>query len=433
MPTELSKSSRILIVGGGTWAVSTALHLARRGYVDVTILDAYSIPSPISAGNDVNKIVEQGSFTEGEDDVSMILLNKATEGWLYDSVFKPYYHPTGYIVAADTPAALEQVEKRELPDSKSGFVRLKTAEDFRKTMPPGVLTGDFPGWKGVFKSSGAGWVHARKALESAAKEADKLGVKFITGSPKGAVTSLIYEDGDVLGVKTADGKEHRGDRTILAAGAGADALFDFKDQLRPTAWTLGHIKMTEDETKLYKNLPVLFNIEKGFFMEPDEDNHELKICDEHPGYCNWITGPDGKTRSIPFSKQQIPIDSSKRIRHFLLETMPHLADRPLSFARICWCADTPDRAFLIDIPPEYASLVLAVGGSGHGFMHITSVGGFVADLMEGVLDPKLKNAFRWRPETAVNRNWKDLQERFGGPNEIMDFQDVREWTDLPTK
>lgn len=66
-------------------------------------------------------------------------------------------------------------------------------------------------------------------------------------------------------------------------------------------------------------------------------------------------------------------------------------------------------------------------------MHITSVGGFVVDLMEGVLDPKLKNAFRWRPETAVNRNWKDLLGRFGGPNEIMDFQDVREWTDLPTR
>lgn len=236
-----------------------------------------------------NSLTYIGSFTKGEDDIAMILLNKATEGWLNDSVFKPYYHSTGYIVAADTPAALEHIEKRELPDSKSGLVRLTTAEDFRKTMPPGVLTGDFPGWKGVFKSSGAGWVHARKALESAAKEADRLGVKFITGSPEGSVTSLLYEDGDVLGVKTADGKEHRGDRTILAAGAGADALFDFKDQLRPTAWTLGHIKMSEDETKLYKNLPVLFNIEKGFFMEPDEDNHELKICDEHPGYCNWVS------------------------------------------------------------------------------------------------------------------------------------------------
>ncbi|ESZ99534.1 DEAD/DEAH box helicase [Sclerotinia borealis F-4128] len=98
------------------------------------------------------------------------------------------------------------------------------------------------------------------------------------------------EIGDVLGVKTADGKEHQGDRPILAAEAGADALFDFKDQLRPTAWTLGHIKMSADEIKLYKDLPVLFNIEKGFFMEPDEDNHELKICDEHPSSkTRWQT------------------------------------------------------------------------------------------------------------------------------------------------
>lgn len=67
MPTELTTSSRILIAGGGTWAVSTALHLARRGYVDVTIFDAYSIPSPISAGNDVNKIVEQGKPNETFD------------------------------------------------------------------------------------------------------------------------------------------------------------------------------------------------------------------------------------------------------------------------------------------------------------------------------------------------------------------------------
>jgi sarcosine oxidase/L-pipecolate oxidase len=60
MGSELGNESSILIVGGGAWGCSTALHLARRGYRRVTVLDAYPIPSPISAGNDVNKIVEQG-------------------------------------------------------------------------------------------------------------------------------------------------------------------------------------------------------------------------------------------------------------------------------------------------------------------------------------------------------------------------------------
>jgi sarcosine oxidase/L-pipecolate oxidase len=55
---DLSKS--VLIVGGGTWGTSTALELARRGYIDVTVIDPYPVPSPISAGTDNNKIVSGG-------------------------------------------------------------------------------------------------------------------------------------------------------------------------------------------------------------------------------------------------------------------------------------------------------------------------------------------------------------------------------------
>lgn len=58
---KLQHSSSILIVGGGTWGCSTALHLARRGYTNVTLLEPYPIPSAISAGNDINKIVEEGA------------------------------------------------------------------------------------------------------------------------------------------------------------------------------------------------------------------------------------------------------------------------------------------------------------------------------------------------------------------------------------
>ena len=50
-------SSKILIIGCGTWGSSTALWLARSGYENVTVLDPYPVPSAISAGNDVNKLV----------------------------------------------------------------------------------------------------------------------------------------------------------------------------------------------------------------------------------------------------------------------------------------------------------------------------------------------------------------------------------------
>lgn len=306
-------------------------------------------------------------------------------------------------------------------------------------MREGILTGDFEGWKGWWKKKGGGWVHARKAMVSACKEAERMGVRFVSGVEEGKVVNFVVDDAsrDVTGVQTADGKVWKADRTILTAGAYADALLDFKDQLRPTAWTLCHIKIEKEELELYKDLPVMFNVERGFFMEPDEDRHELKICDEHPGYCNFLSeSREGhvsipeKMRSTPFAKHQIPKAAEERVRMLLRDAMPHLADRPFSFARICWCADTPDRNFLIDTYPDYPSLILGVGGSGHGYAHIPSVGGFIADEMEGKLAERFKKVFRWRPETAVNRDWKDLQGRWGAERKVMDFQEVKEWTSI---
>jgi sarcosine oxidase/L-pipecolate oxidase len=391
-----------------------------------------TFPRPLSVAPYIVLISSIGTFDEnGEDSyVSRMTLARASEGWMEDPLYKPLYHDTGYIVCAHTPDGLKQLTEKELWKRNVDFEWLDSAEKFRATMPKGVLTGDFPGYKGGFKKSGAGWVFARGALVATFEEAKRLGVKFVTGA-QGDVRKLVEEGGDIVGVETADRTIHRADTTILAAGAQAPQLLDFKDQLRPTAWTLAHIKMSEEECKLYKDLPVLFNIENGFFMEPDAEKHELKICDEHPGYCNWTIDSTGAKASIPFAKHQIPAEAETRVRGFLHDTMPQLEHRPFSFARICWCADTPDRNFLIDRHPEYKSLVLAVGGSGHGFMHITSVGGFVADTLEGKLDEQLKHAFRWRPETAVNRNWDAVQNRRGGPNEVMDFGKVNEWTNIP--
>lgn len=375
----------------------------------------------------------EACFTDGDDEafVSNALLRAANEGWEKDPVFKPYFHDTGYIVAGSSPESIERLVDREIRHQASTFTKLTTAEEFRSTMPAGVLTGDFPGWEGYYKSSGAGWVHARKALVSAYNEAKRLGVTFITGSPEGKVTSLLHKDGDVHGAITADGKEHLADRTILAMGANAPQLLDFENQLRPTAWTVAHMAMTDEEARLYKDLPVLFNIEKGFFMEPDEDKHELKICDEHPGYCNWVEQPGSALpQSVPVAKHEVPASSERRMREFLREVMPHLADRPFTFARMCWCVDTLNRAFLITYHPKHPSLVVASGDSGHGFMHIPSIGGFIVECLEKKLEPKFAKSWRWRPETSREFWGNDKLDRFGAGNKMLDVKETETegWT-----
>ncbi|KAL3485762.1 FAD dependent oxidoreductase [Aspergillus germanicus] len=433
--SQLKKDSSILIIGGGTWGCSTALQLARAGYINVTVLERSPIPSPTAAGNDVNKIMEEGapSDTDTPEQYVWNRMHQITaNSWKTDPVFQPFYHPTGFIMAASQDSARPHVEDY-IRASRDKLRLLKCAEDFRRTMPDGVLTGDFPGWKGFFRETGAGWVFARGALEAAYNEALRLGVKFVTGD-EGAVERLVYSDSgdDVTGAQTADGRKHKADQVILCAGAGSDQLLDFEKQLRPTAWTLAHIQMTEDERKLWKDLPVLFNVNSGFFIEPDATG-QLKFVDEHPGYCN-ITDPDSPfAKSIPFAKHQIPLESERAARQFLRETIPQIAERPFVFARICWDADTPDRQFLIDRHPKYKSLVVAVGGSGNGFMMMPAVGIAIKETLEGVLEEKVRYGFRWRPETAVGRDWRDTQDRYGGSGKIGNFQDVREWTSFTSK
>jgi sarcosine oxidase/L-pipecolate oxidase len=52
------KTQPVIIIGGGAWGLSTALHLTRDGYTDITVFErAEEIPSPYSAAYDLNKIV----------------------------------------------------------------------------------------------------------------------------------------------------------------------------------------------------------------------------------------------------------------------------------------------------------------------------------------------------------------------------------------
>lgn len=64
---KVGKDAQIVIVGGGgTMGSSTALHLLRRGYTNVRILDKWPSPSADSAGNDLNKVSRaKRTFAEG--------------------------------------------------------------------------------------------------------------------------------------------------------------------------------------------------------------------------------------------------------------------------------------------------------------------------------------------------------------------------------
>jgi len=95
MAASRADTSVIVVGGGGTIGSSTALHLVRSGYTpaNITVLDAYEIPSAQSAGNDLNKIMS----VRLRNPVDLQMSLEALRMWREDELFKPFFHNTGRV------------------------------------------------------------------------------------------------------------------------------------------------------------------------------------------------------------------------------------------------------------------------------------------------------------------------------------------------
>lgn len=427
---KLSENSRILIIGAGTFGCSTALHLARRGYKNVTCFDAHPLPSPLSAGNDLNKTVGCFESIPGIPTSSRDRLKQeAIHLWKNDNVFKSFYHPVGMIVTANLDEPLKDTKmlnKIRIENKLKPFKYLSEPEDFRRIMP--VLTGPLEGWRGYYydeDSPSHGWVDARESMMSAANEAKNLGVKFVSGDD-GNIIELIKsgDNASCAAIRSISNKVYKLDKVILCLGASADLIVDFQGQLEAKCFTLAHVYIEAQEREKFKNLPVIFNAEKGFFFEPDSHG-ALKICNEFPGFTNYSKNTG---KSTPILKDQIPKESTDEIRNYLKDTMPELAEKELRNAKICWCTDSPDRQLIIDIHPDFDNLVLASGDSGRSFNMLPIIGKYVADvatLGTESLSQQDRETWKWRPETSNRRDKR--QDRYGGLGIVKDLDEISAW------
>lgn len=433
----MDPDNHILIIGAGTFGLSTALEILRKGHKNLTLIDPYPIPSPIAAGNDVNKIFQSVVNSKFYSDLSMESLKK----WKNDKIYKDAYHETGIIYGASMKESYEEIHEQFEMLQNDGYIINKDLEllnnpiDFLKLIDNDNLnskeTNRFNNWKGYYQKKNCGWTFASLALKNVSLECIKLGAKIITDN----VTELLFDNDNknCLGIKTYSGLEILADKTILCAGANSVKLLDFENQLLAKCWTVGHIKLTNQEIEKLKGSPVILNIDKGFVFEPDAFG-DLKFCNEFPGYINMEKFKGTKNEieiSIPVYKDAIPKEAEIQMREFLKEVYPKLSNRSFNVAKICWCTDTVDRHFLIDEHPIHKGLILGTGDSGKGFKYMPIVGEYIANVvLNGVesIPQDKRNVWRWRPETAINRDIGALQQRLGGSNQVKDLKDISEWS-----
>ncbi|KAI1373719.1 FAD dependent oxidoreductase [Hypoxylon crocopeplum] len=413
----MDSQTPILILGAGTFGLSTAYHLAKAGYTNVTVLEkSPTFPPQLSAGNDLNKIIR----AEYEDPFYAELALEAIAAWK-TPLFAPYYFETGYLLcnsAAAPDKSKKSLQKsldsiREHPAFKGKITPVTSRDDIRKVAP--AFTGEMQ-WKGYFNSF-AGYAHAADAMTAVYSACIALGVTIYLDS---AVRALTYSGDICTGAVTTDGKQYGASTTVLALGASLGSVLpQIKRQVIAKASPVAHIQLTAEEAAQLRGIPVTYARDLGFFFEPDRRTNLLKICPVSAGYTNYdavsgISLPGDDNAFIPASDEAV-------VRRLLRETLPALADRPIIDRHICWTADAADSEYVIDVVPGKKGLVVVTGDSAHAFKMLPTIGSWVKDVME----KGRQDSARWQWKEGSDAAGVDISWRVGKTTDFMDVKELR--------
>lgn len=376
----MGASSSIVVIGAGVFGLTAALELARRGH-GVTVLEAGAAPNPLASSTDVSRMVR---MDYGSDGLYTGLAVEAIKGWrdwnaLWD---EEVYHETGLLLASSLPLEPGTFEQDSL-------VQLESIGYQVQRMDSSLLRDRFPDWNadkfvdGYFNPV-AGWAEALRVIGCLAQEAQHTGVSLRTGT---RVARISQEGTRVTGVVTSDGVGIQADLVVLAAGAWTPLLLPrLSDFMGAVGQPVFYFEPEEPERFRGPGFPPwAADVSRtGWYGFPANRDGLVKVGNHGPGRLVHSDDPrDVTARQIG------------GCREFLREALPALAEQKLKESRLCWYCDTWDGNFWIDHDPDAVGLVVATGGSGHGFKFAPVMGSIVADVVERKPN-KYADRFAWR-------------------------------------
>ncbi|UPK91787.1 hypothetical protein LCI18_002722 [Fusarium solani-melongenae] len=435
-----AKADPIIIVGAGIFGLSAAIHLAERGYTDVTVLDKQPYEKTLysyfegcdAASADINKIIRAayGSQTIYQD-LSLEAI-KGWNSWTEELRRGGLAVPPGMSSTDDlwiNNGDLSCTDSDTLPDFEKATIENMNIAGYHDTQLVNNNKDHMRSAKergfaarmnpfsqkllGVMDTTG-GITLADKACRFALHKAKRLGVLFILDSVAGKVASLVQDRSvKIEGVRTADGKIHRAALTIIACGGWTPSLVPSLDGLAEA--TAGSVIADGPDAGLY-----------GFPV--DEQGH-LKIGYRGTKYTNPRVQLDGRERSVPVTRwtedeqiRKVPTKAVEVIRKFTDEYLPELGNIDILTTRLCWYTDSFDNHLVIDRVPDKQGLMVVTAGSGHAFKYLPTIGSWIVDIIEGKdMDRPAVKAWRWR---SLSKDGKPVNELMEGSRGRRALQNI---------
>ncbi|WP_454746331.1 NAD(P)/FAD-dependent oxidoreductase [Ciceribacter selenitireducens] len=376
------QSFKYIIIGRGMMGAAAARHLA--GQTDGVALIGPDEPKDAARHDGVfASHYDEARITRTIDpDPVWALLAKrsiARYGEIAAESGIEFFHPTGCLMVgperggrdpyvADICAAAERVGADvEMIDDR------RLAERF-----PYFSFGS--GCEGVFEAAEAGYVNPRRLVEAQSVLARRAGATVIAET----VVSTHENGGNVL-VRTAEGREVRGDKVLVAAGGFsiAENLLPKPIDLSVYARTVAFFEIPEAELSRYAGMPSLIH-------HPEDPHGHIYLLPP-------VRYPDGKTYlKIGGDPHDLPLATEPEVRawfrsggrtgtrdhlkRIIDDLIPDLAGAPLSMAA-CVTSFTPNNYPAIGFASE--RIAVLTGGCGAAAKSSDEIGRLGAALLQG--------------------------------------------------
>ncbi len=359
----MSKTSEIVIIGGGVMGASIAYHLARRGGASVTLLERQGLGNGTTGRS--GAIVRQ----HYSNDFTICMARESLR------VFEHFddlvggacgFTSTGMLVLAD--------EKSR--EAISANVSLQQAQGVKTRMiAPAEVAEVAPGYSSVGIAVGcyeeeAGVADPMATTQCFAARARELGADIREGVE---VTRLLTSDGRVSGVATATGTFAAG-TVIIAANVWSRALVEplgIKLPIIATRHPMIALRRPSDASNPPGMHAVCLDMARGIYLRPDVGGITLVGSTE-----NVLTPSDPDHYAQGLNEEEIAFFRASSALCFpaLKRAVP----------RGGWAGiydDTPDFHPILDRLLAYDGLYCAAGFSGHGFKLSPIVGSWMAEFV----------------------------------------------------
>lgn len=372
--------NKTLIIGGGIFGITAAVELNRRGH-EVHLFDQGPLPHPDAASTDITKMIRADY---GADAFYTDLMLRAFEGWeRWNREWpRPLYHQTGFLLLtheAFAEGSLELESMRVLKEKGLEVQRLGQEELRRR----------FPQWNhkryadGYYNPRG-GWAESSEVVAQLARIARAEGVVLHEGE---GFRGFLDNGEAVKGIFTENNDVYAGDCVIMAVGAWTPVFLpELQDRMRPTGHPVYMLRPKDPGPWRGEVFPGWSSdiSRTGRYGFPATADGIVKIANHGPGI-----------EIDPREKREAPEGFFPKFQDFLFNHLPGLMDAPVAGARLCLYCDSWDGDLYICRHPGKDGLVIAAGGSGHGFKFAPVLGAVIADVAEGKDNP-FAHRFRWR-------------------------------------